>query len=98
MHPPAVLGTGWRRVPVQSAEGGVSVVALPAWAREYEGRWIWEHTGWPVDEPGRIVDPPRRFSPAPGLRWEIAAWLDMAREGKGPASTPWWTRSPTGAA
>ncbi|MER0476974.1 hypothetical protein ABR737_01145 [Streptomyces sp. Edi2] len=69
-------------VPARAADGTVTVVAMPEWARLHEGRWIWEHTGWPLDAPGRIVDPPQKFSPAPGLRWEIAAWLDMARDGR----------------
>ncbi|MFH8533241.1 hypothetical protein ACH4GE_33015 [Streptomyces tendae] len=70
-------------VPVRAADGTVSVVAMPEWARLHEGRWIWEHTGWPLDSvTGEIVDPPQKFSPAPGLRWEVAVWLDLAHEGK----------------
>jgi hypothetical protein len=38
-------------VPVRTADGGVSVVALLAWARECERRWTWEHTGCPGDQP-----------------------------------------------
>ncbi|KAF2774939.1 hypothetical protein [Streptomyces sp. OM5714] len=26
--------------------------------------------------------PPQKFSPVPGLRWEVAVWLDLAHEGK----------------
>ncbi|MEU0287458.1 hypothetical protein [Streptomyces sp. NPDC006147] len=70
-------------VPVRADDGTVTVVAMPEWAWLHEGRWIWEHTGWPVDSlSGQIVDPPQEFSPAPGLRWQVALWLDLAREGK----------------
>lgn len=69
-------------VPVRVADGTLTVVAMPEWARLHEGQWIWEHTGWPVQAPGRIVDPPQEFSPAPGLRWQVAVWLDLAYEGK----------------
>ncbi|MGW5043040.1 hypothetical protein ACWEQK_33355 [Streptomyces parvulus] len=70
-------------VPVRAADGTVSVVAMPEWARLHEGRWIWEHTGWPLDSvSGQIVDPPQEFSPAPGLRWQVAVWLDLGHEGK----------------
>ncbi|WP_186779881.1 hypothetical protein [Streptomyces salinarius] len=70
-------------VPVRAADGTVTVVAMPEWARLHEGRWIWEHTGWPLDSiSGQIVDPPQEFSPAPGLRWQVAVWLDLAHEGK----------------
>ncbi|MFE9484732.1 hypothetical protein ACFYNM_39900 [Streptomyces spororaveus] len=66
-------------VPVRAEDGTVTMVALPQWAREERGWWIWAHTGWPVEAPGRIVDPPQRFAPAPDL-WEVAAWLDMSQE------------------
>lgn len=69
-------------VPVRAADGTVTVVAMPEWAWLHEGRWIWAHTGWPVEAPGRIVDPPQKFSPAPGLRWQVAVWLDLGHEGK----------------
>lgn len=69
-------------VPVRAADGTVTVVGMPEWAWLHEGRWIWAHTGWPVDSPGRIVDPPQEFSPAPGLRWQVAVWLDLG-DGKG---------------
>ncbi|MFJ4774014.1 hypothetical protein ACIP88_33735 [Streptomyces uncialis] len=69
-------------VPVRAADGTVTVVAMPEWARLEGFDWIWEHTGWPVDRPGRIVDPPQNFAPAPGLVWEVAGWLDLAREGR----------------
>ncbi|WP_030756642.1 hypothetical protein [Streptomyces sp. NRRL F-5135] len=69
-------------VPVRAADGTVTVVAMPEWARLHEGQWIWEHTGWPVERPGRIVDPPQEFSPAPGLRWQVAVWVDLGHEGK----------------
>lgn len=64
-------------VPVRAADGTVTVVAMPEWAWLHEGRWIWAHTGWPVDAPGRIVDPPQEFAPAPGLRWQVAVWLTL---------------------
>ncbi|WP_165969292.1 hypothetical protein [Actinomadura sp. KC06] len=66
-------------VPVRAADGTVTVVALPEWAWLHEGEWIWAHTGWPVEAPGQIVDPPQEFSPAPGLRWQVAVWLDISR-------------------
>ncbi|MER6947413.1 hypothetical protein ABT294_25605 [Nonomuraea sp. NPDC000554] len=70
-------------VPVRAADGTVTVVAMPEWARLHDGRWIWAHTGWPVDAPGAIVDPPQEFAPAPGLRWQVAVWLDLGHnEGK----------------
>jgi hypothetical protein len=69
-------------VPVRAADGTVTVVAMPEWAWLHEGRWIWVHTGWPVDAPGRIVDPPQEFSPAPGLRWQVAVWVDLGYEGQ----------------
>ncbi|MEU3633027.1 hypothetical protein [Streptomyces fradiae] len=69
-------------VPVRAADGTVTVVAMPEWAWLHEGQWIREHTGWPVEAPGRIVDPPQEFSPGPGLRWQVAVWLDLAHEGK----------------
>ncbi|MEU3978315.1 hypothetical protein [Streptomyces bacillaris] len=68
-------------VPVRTTDGTVTVVAMPEWARLDGGIWVWAHTGWPVNAPGRIVDPPQTFSPAPGLRWEVAAWHDLARDG-----------------
>lgn len=67
-------------VPVRAADGTVTVVAMPEWARLHDDRWIWEHTGWPLDEPGRIVDPPQEFAPAPGLLWEVAAYFDLGFE------------------
>ncbi|AWN32589.1 hypothetical protein [Streptomyces sp. NEAU-S7GS2] len=69
-------------VPVRAADGTVTVVAMPEWAWLHEGRWIWAHTGWPVETPGQIVDPPQEFSPAPGLRWQVAVWLDLGHGGK----------------
>ncbi|MFD8386172.1 hypothetical protein ACFV2X_48030 [Streptomyces sp. NPDC059679] len=69
-------------VPVRATDGTVTVVAMPEWAWLHEGRWIWAHTGWPLESPGRIVDPPQEFSPAPGLHWQVAVWLDLAHEGK----------------
>lgn len=69
-------------VPVRAADGTVTVVAMPEWAREHHGRWIWAHTGWPVDAPGQIVDPPQELAPAPGLRWQVAVWLDLAHDGR----------------
>ncbi|MEU9703019.1 hypothetical protein [Streptomyces sp. NPDC047981] len=69
-------------VPVLTADGSVTVVGMPEWARLEGVQWVWAHTGWPVDEPGRIVDPPQTFTPASGLRWEVAAWLDMSRDGQ----------------
>lgn len=69
-------------VPVRAADGTVTVVAMPEWAWLHEGRWIWAHTGWPVEAPGRIVDPPQVFAPGPGLRWQVAVWLDLGHEGK----------------
>ncbi|MFD8335630.1 hypothetical protein ACFV42_23665 [Streptomyces solisilvae] len=69
-------------VPVRAVDGTVTVVAMPEWAWLHEGQWIWAHTGWPVETPGQIVDPPQVFSPAPGLRWQVAVWLDLGREGK----------------
>lgn len=67
-------------VPVRAADGTVTVVAMPEWARLDGFQWVWAHTGWPVEAPGRIVDPPQDFFPAPGLRWQVAVWLDMSRE------------------
>ncbi|MCB5910356.1 hypothetical protein [Streptomyces pinistramenti] len=64
-------------VPVRAADGTVTVVAMPEWAWLHEGRWIWAHTGWPLESPGRIVDPPQEFAPAPALRWQVAVWLDL---------------------
>lgn len=61
-------------VPVRAADGTVTVVAMPEWARLTESGWIWAHTGWPLDDPGQIVHPPQTFSPAPGLRWQVAVW------------------------
>lgn len=69
-------------VPVRVADGTVTVVAMPEWAWLHEGGWIWAHTGWPVEAPGRIVDPPQEFAPAPGLRWQVAVWHDLGRGGK----------------
>lgn len=69
-------------VPVRGTDGTVTVVAMPEWAREHEGQWIWDHTGWPLESPGRIVDPPQKFAPAPGLCWEVAVWLDLGHEGQ----------------
>ncbi|MEV4013123.1 hypothetical protein AB0J35_21700 [Nonomuraea angiospora] len=70
-------------VPVRAADGTVTVVAMPEWARMHDdGRWIWAHTGWPVETPGAIVDPPQEFAPAPGLRWQVAVWHDLGHEGK----------------
>lgn len=70
-------------VPVRAADGTVTVVAMPEWAWLHEGQWIWAHTGWPVEAPGRVVDPPQKFAPAPGLRWQVAVWLDhLGHEGK----------------
>ncbi|MFG2623230.1 hypothetical protein ACGFXC_37050 [Streptomyces sp. NPDC048507] len=66
-------------VPVRAEDGTVTMVAMPHWAREEHGWWIWSHTGWPVEAPGRIIDPPQRFAPAPNM-WEVAAWLDMSQE------------------
>lgn len=67
-------------VPVRAADGAVTVVAMPEWARLHDGRWIWAHTGWPVDAPGRIIDPPQEFAPAPGLLWEVAVYMDLGIE------------------
>jgi hypothetical protein len=67
-------------VPVRAADGTVTVVAMPEWAWLHEGQWIWEHTGWPVECPGQIVDPPQKFLPAPGLHWEVAVWLDLGHD------------------
>ncbi|PZG19909.1 hypothetical protein [Nonomuraea aridisoli] len=70
-------------VPVRTADGTVTVVAMPEWARMHDdGRWIWAHTGWPVEAPGRIVDPPQEFVPAPGLRWQVAVWHDLRHDGR----------------
>ncbi|MFE1735032.1 hypothetical protein ACFW6X_33635 [Streptomyces bacillaris] len=69
-------------VPVRADDGTVSVVAMPEWARLEGFTWVWAHTGWPVETPGRIVDPPQDFFPARGLRWQVAVWLDLAHEGK----------------
>ncbi|MEV4441326.1 hypothetical protein AB0K09_20340 [Streptomyces sp. NPDC049577] len=69
-------------VPVRASDDSVTVVAMPEWAWLHEGRWIWAHTGWPVEAPGRIVDPPQTFAPAPGLRWQVAVWLDLGHEGR----------------
>ncbi|MGW5121894.1 hypothetical protein ACWEQ8_41730, partial [Streptomyces noursei] len=66
-------------VPVRTADG-VTVIAMPEWARLEGFQWVWVHTGWPVEAPGRIVDPPQDFFPAPGLRWQVAVWLDLSRE------------------
>ncbi|WP_331728967.1 hypothetical protein OG592_43035 (plasmid) [Streptomyces avidinii] len=51
------LGNRAPRVPVPVRTEGdiVTFVAMPHWAREDRGRWIWAQTGWPVDSPGRIV-------------------------------------------
>ncbi|MEU8943554.1 hypothetical protein AB0C97_36800 [Streptomyces goshikiensis] len=65
-------------VPVRGEDGTVTVVELPQWARESHGWWVWEHTGWPVEAPGRIVDPPQTFAPAAALCWEVAVWLDVS--------------------
>ncbi|WP_336215988.1 hypothetical protein [Nonomuraea sp. LPB2021202275-12-8] len=71
------------RVPVRADDGTVTVMAMPEWARMHDdGRWIWAHTGWPVEAPGRIVDPPQEFAPAPGLRWQVAVWHDLGHEGR----------------
>ncbi|MFF5783216.1 hypothetical protein ACFY7Y_40675 [Streptomyces virginiae] len=67
-------------VPVRAEDGTVTMVALPQWAREDHGWWIWSHTGWPVEAPGRIVDPPQRFAPSAELPWEVAGWLDLGWE------------------
>jgi hypothetical protein len=69
-------------VPVRAADGTVTVIAMPEWARLEGFQWVWAHTGWPVEAPGRIVDPPQDFFPAPGLRWQVAVWLDLGHEGK----------------
>ncbi|HEY5834956.1 hypothetical protein [Streptomyces sp.] len=70
-------------VPVRAADGTVTVVAMPEWARLHDGRWIWAHTGWPLDAPGQIIDPPQEFAPAPGLLWEVAVYMDLGiEEGK----------------
>lgn len=70
-------------VPVRAADGTVTVAAMPEWALLHEGQWIWVHTGWPIERPGQIVDPPQKFFPAPGLNWEVAVWLDLGiEEGK----------------
>jgi len=66
-------------VPVRRADGTVTVVAMPQWAwRTREGRWLWAHTGWPVEAPGKLEDPPQVFSPARELRWQVAVWPDKA--------------------
>lgn len=70
-------------VPVLAADGAVTMVAMPEWASLLEDRWVWAHTGWPIETPGRIVDPPQVFAPAPDLRWQVAAWLDMGMNGGG---------------
>lgn len=71
-------------VPIRAKDGSITVLALPEWAREHEGRWIWAHTGWPIETPGRLVDPPQVFSPAAELCWEVAVWVDPRWEdGKG---------------
>lgn len=67
-------------VPVRAADGTVTVVAMPEWALLHEGQWIWIHTGWPIERPGQIVDPPQKFLPGPGLNWEVAIWLDLGIE------------------
>ncbi|WP_331756642.1 hypothetical protein [Streptomyces sp. NBC_01568] len=67
-------------VPVRAKDGTVTVVALPQWAREDHGWWVWAHTGWPVEAPGRIVDPPQTFAPSAELCWEVAVWLDLSWE------------------
>ncbi|MEZ7129057.1 hypothetical protein ACBR40_27315 [Nonomuraea sp. AD125B] len=68
-------------VPVRAAAGTVTVVAMPEWARMHDdGRWIWAHTGWPVEAPGQIVDPPQTFAPAPGLRWQEQTAAEAERE------------------
>ncbi|NUU22092.1 MAG: hypothetical protein HOV68_11350 [Streptomycetaceae bacterium] len=70
-------------VPVRAADGTVTVYAMPGWARLHEGQWIWSHTGWPIETPGRIVDPPQTLCPSPALQWEVAAWLDLSwKEGQ----------------
>lgn len=70
-------------VPVLTGDGTITVVAMPEWAvlHDDQFQWIWEHTGWPIDAPGRIVDPPQTFAPAAELRWQVAAWPDMAMDG-----------------
>lgn len=85
-------------VPVRAADGTVTVAAMPEWALQHEGEWIWIHTGWPVERPGRIVDPPQHVLPAPGLNWEVAVWLDLgiedgkvAGEDYGGGSSAWQT-------
>ncbi|SEH01760.1 hypothetical protein SAMN05444920_1229 [Nonomuraea solani] len=56
---------------------------LPSACLHEDGRWIWAHTGWPVEAPGQIVGPPQEFAPAPGLRWQVAVWHDLrGTEGK----------------
>ncbi|MFK0113980.1 hypothetical protein [Streptomyces sp. NPDC091217] len=67
-------------VPVRAADGTVTVAAMPEWALLHEGQWIWIHTGWPIERPGQIVDPPQKFLPGPGLNWEVAVWLDLGIE------------------
>ncbi|WP_331731386.1 hypothetical protein [Streptomyces sp. NBC_00073] len=67
-------------VPVRTEGDTVTFVAMPHWAREDRGRWIWAHTGWPVDSPGRIVDPPQTFAPSADLCWEVTVWLDPSWE------------------
>ncbi|WP_242911505.1 hypothetical protein [Actinomadura terrae] len=69
-------------VPVRAADGTVSVVAMPEWAWLHEGGWIWAHTGWPVETPGQLVDPPQAFAPAPELRWQVTVWHDLTAGGR----------------
>ncbi|MFB6582521.1 hypothetical protein ACFCYC_34845 [Streptomyces sp. NPDC056402] len=68
----------WVPVPVRAGDGTVTVVALPQWARGDHGWWVWARTGWPVDAPRRIVDPPQAFAPSAEVCWKVAVWLDRS--------------------
>lgn len=85
-------------VPVRAPDGTVTMVAMPEWALLHEGQWIWIHTGWPIERPGQIVDPPQKSLPGPGLNWEVTVWLDLgieerkvAGEDYGGGSSAWQT-------
>lgn len=85
-------------VPYLNAKGDIEVAQVPplAWADESScWRWVFAHTGWALDTPGRIIDAAGQLAPSMDLPFEVRAFQRTGREGEVygedyTGSPSWW--------
>lgn len=86
-------------VPYRNAAGEIEVAEVPplAWADESScWRWVFAHTGWAVDAPGRIANAADPLAPSMELPFEVRAFQRIGEPGwvygeDFTGSPSWWS-------